>query len=127
MHLTAHHVGIIVSNLDKSKAFYAALGFQIVSEVSDGTKTICFLRLGGFNLELFAYDEPVPQAPVAEGRALGFRHFALQTSDLDTTLTELKGLNLVPADATVREVPDIAKLFFFEDPDGIEIEIMQEL
>lgn len=127
MHLTAHHVGIIVSNLDKSKAFYAALGFQIVSEVADDTKTICFLRLGSFNLELFAYKEPMPVASAVEGRALGFRHFALQTSDLDTALSELKGLNLVPADATSRVVPGIAKLFFFKDPDGIEIEIMQEL
>lgn len=127
MRLSAHHVGIIVKDLARSKEFYSALGFNVTSEMDDGTKTICFMRLGSFNLELFAYDSPVQAPPRAEGRALGFRHLALRTDDVDGALDELKAAGLVATDTAVREVPGIARLVFFDDPDGVEIEVMQEL
>ncbi|HSK47422.1 MAG TPA: VOC family protein [Coriobacteriia bacterium] len=126
MQLSAHHVGIIVNDLARSKAFYAALGFEPVSERDDGTKTICFMALGGFNLELFAYDEPL-MAQQSAGRVVGFRHLALRTDDMDDTLTELREAGVIPLDVEPRDLPGLARLLFFRDPNGIEIEIMQDL
>jgi catechol 2,3-dioxygenase-like lactoylglutathione lyase family enzyme len=127
MRLEPHHVGIIVSDLERSKAFYSALGFQAVSERDDGSKTICFMALGSFRLELFAYDEPTEAPPRPLGRVIGFRHFALVTDDLDETIASLRAAGVIPPTAEPRELPGLARLLFLQDPDGIEIEIMQDL
>jgi len=122
--LTPHHVGIVVSDLARSKAFYRALGFEQGAEHVAEDKTISFLRLGPLLVELFAYCEPVPEANVP-GRVLGFRHLALETHDIDATLAGLKDAGLVPPDAEVRVLPAGWRLLFFRDPDGVEIEIKQ--
>lgn len=124
MDLTPHHVGIIVSDLDRSKAFYAALGFEQGVEHVQEEKTISFMQLGPLQVELFAYREPVPAAgPPA--RTLGFRHLALETHDIDGALAELKAAGVIPEDAAIRELPGGWRLLFFDDPDGVEIEIKQ--
>lgn len=126
MQLEAHHVGIIVSDLARSKAFYEVLGFETLTERDDGTKTICFLELGGFKLELFAYRE-APPAVACEGRAIGFRHLALRTEDMAGTVEELRAAGIIGLDTEPHEIPGLARLMFFRDPDGIEIEITQDL
>jgi catechol 2,3-dioxygenase-like lactoylglutathione lyase family enzyme len=124
MDLTPHHVGIIVSDLARSKAFYAALGFeQRVEHVSED-KTISFMQLGLLQIELFAYRDAVSAAEGPD-RALGFRHLALETHDIDRVLGELKAAGVVPEDAAIRELPGGWRLLFFDDPDGVEIEIKQ--
>lgn len=124
MDLRPHHVGIIVSDLDRSKAFYSALGFTPGVEHVSEDKTISFMRLGALELELFAYAEPVP-APQATARVLGFRHLALETHDIDAAFRELREAGVLPKDAAIRELPQGWRLLFFNDPDGVEIEIKQ--
>jgi catechol 2,3-dioxygenase-like lactoylglutathione lyase family enzyme len=131
MRLQPHHIGLVVSDLARTTAFYEALGFTIASDMpsGDASRAIRFLELGSFQLELFWYAEPndpqpVP-APGGKGR-LGFRHFALRTDDVYAALAELKASGLAPADLEVRVVPAGYKLVFLSDPDGVEIELMQE-
>ena len=131
MHLTPHHVGLVVADLARTTAFYEALGFRIVSDLpaEDGSRTIRFLELEGFQLELFWYAEPSEpsSAPVPAGKGqLGFRHLAFHTDDIDGVLAQLKTVGLVPAATEVRVVPIGYKLVFLTDPDGVELEIMQE-
>ncbi len=131
MQLQPHHIGIVVSDLDRSTAFYEKLGFGTVSETlaNDGSRAIRFMRLGCFELELFWYAEPLgsePAAPPAGRGQLGFRHLALRTDDIDGALVALKEAGLVASDLEVRIVPLGYRLLFLEDPDGIEIEVMQE-
>ena len=131
MRLHPHHIGLVVSDLARTTAFYEALGFTIASDPpsGDGSRAIRFLELGGFQLELFWYAEPIePEpapAPGGKGR-LGFRHLALHTDDLEGALAELKSAGLVPGDLEMRVVPLGYKLVFLSDPDGVEIELMQE-
>jgi catechol 2,3-dioxygenase-like lactoylglutathione lyase family enzyme len=121
-----HHVGIVTSDLDRSKAFYGALGFEAVQELGDADKVIVFMDLGGFQVELFWYRE-TPPAVTAAGRVLGFRHLALRTDDIDEELARLRAAGIVGEDATIRDVlPGGWRLLFFHDPDGVEIEVMQE-
>jgi len=128
MNLKPHHVGIVVSDLERSTAFYHALGFTTVSDlpVESGSRAIRFVSLGGFQLELFWYAETPATQPHADGKQIGFRHFALQTDDVAAVLDELRAAGLVGEEAAVRHVPAGYKLLFLNDPDGIEIEIMQE-
>jgi glyoxylase I family protein len=127
--LQPHHIGIVVSDLERSTGFYRALGFETVQDLpsEDGSRAIRFVRLGEFEIELFWYAEPASSAHDPAGRGqLGFRHFALRTTDIDGALAELKGAGLVPAETEVRRVPIGYSLLFLRDPDGVEIEIMQE-
>ena len=131
MKLQPHHIGLVVSDLARSTAFYEALGFGISSDrpSDDGSRVIRFLELDGFSLELFWYAKPAePKAAPAPGGKgqLGFRHLALHTDDLAGALAELKAAGLVPADLEIRVVPIGFALVFLSDPDGVEIELMQE-
>ncbi|HEY5541428.1 MAG TPA: VOC family protein [Coriobacteriia bacterium] len=127
MQLTPHHVGIVVSDLERSSAFYRALGFETVSDLpwDDDSRAIRFVRSGALELELFWYAE-TPAAPVVpEGKQLGFRHLAFLVDDIDGVLGELKAAGVVPAEVEVRDVPMGFRIAFFEDPDGLEIELTQ--
>ncbi len=124
MDLTPHHIGIVVSDLERSKAFYRTLGFEQAAERVGEDKTLSFLRLGALQLELFCYREPVPAAEVPS-RVLGFKHLALETHDIDAAFAELRSAGVLPEDVAIREIPPDWRLLFFNDPDGVEIEIKQ--
>jgi catechol 2,3-dioxygenase-like lactoylglutathione lyase family enzyme len=131
MDLQPHHIGIVVADLARSTAFYEALGFAESSAnlAEDGSRAIRFMRLSVLQVELFWYAEPLSPEPAGESAArgrLGFRHLALSTGDLDGALAELTSAGVVPADIEVKVVPPGHRLAFFKDPDGIEIEIMEE-
>lgn len=125
MSLEPHHVGIVVSDLGRSKAFYAALGFEAVLETGDADKSIVFMRLDGFQVELFWYRETPPRGE-RTARMLGFRHLALRTDDIDAELARLRDAGVLGEDAAIRDLAGGWRLLFFDDPDGVEIEVMQE-
>lgn len=124
MNLTPDHVGIVVSNLKRSKAFYRALGFVDGDERIMADKTLSFMRLGNLEVELFAYNEPIPAFELPE-RVLGFKHLAFETPDIDTAFSELRQAAIIGDDIAIREMPGGWRLLFFPDPDGMEIEIKQ--
>ena len=117
-------VGIIVSDLERSKRFYRALGFEQADEHVSAEKTISFMRLGPLQVELFGYASHVP-AGLRADRELGFRHLALETDDIDAVYAELRDAGVLPPEVAVRELPSGWRLLFFPDPDGVEIEIKQ--
>lgn len=128
MDLKPHHVGLVVSDLERSLAFYRALGFEVESTLEpEPGRSLTFVRLGDFRLELFWYEATPPAPGASEGRQLGFRHFALMTEDLDAVVAELKSRELIPAGAEIRDVLGRYRILFVDDPDGIEIELSQEL
>lgn len=123
MDLRPDHIGIVVSDLARSKDFYRALGFVDGDERVMADKTLSFMRLGPIEIELFAYDEPVP-AP-SSGRVLGFKHLALVTDDIDAAYAELRAAGIIDDGIEIREMPGGWRLLFFPDPDGMEIEVKQ--
>ena len=129
MQLQPHHVGIVVSDLEVSTAFYGALGFAPVSDNQwpDGSRAIRFLQSNRLQLELFWYADTPPAPSLAPGKQLGFRHLALTTGDIDAALAELMAAGVVPADVEARDVALGYRIAFFNDPDGLEIELSQPL
>ena len=127
MTLKPHHVGIVVSDVERSTAFYGALGFETVSDVpwDDGSRAIRFVRSGELELELFWYAE-TPAAPVVpEGKQLGFRHLAFLVDDIDAEMVRLKTAGIVPEHIVVRDVPMGYRIAFLNDPDDLDIELSQ--
>ncbi len=125
-----HHVALNCSDLDRSVAFYRdLLGLkEITRSVSPSGARVVALEAGGGKLELFSAEEPA-STPAAETprSAAGFRHFALLVDDVDAAYGRLSAagvmFTVLPRDARV--FPDIARLAFCQDPDGILVELMQ--
>lgn len=123
-----HHVALIVSDYQRSKAFYTELlGLEQIAEnyreYNQSWKLD--LRLNdGSQLELFHF----PQAPerCTEPEALGLRHLSFRVSTLDQWISYLKN-HFVKVEE-VRVDPYTGKRFtFFQDPDKLPLELYEEL
>ena len=121
------HTMVRITDPEKSRAFYEALGFTFAREmdiVRDGEReaTNYFFSVGDQEsvLELTFNDD---------GRAYelgtGYGHIALGVDDLDGTLARLAQQGIEPERPpyTVREGG--SRLCFVRDPDGYRIELIE--
>ncbi|AMM86136.1 VOC family protein [Martelella sp. AD-3] len=125
------HVGMTVSNIDKSLNFYVdLLGLKLTVRrrgQDDSGFEFCFLDAGNGMLEIMGPATGALQAEdVAAGRA-GLRHLTFCFDDIDTLYRRLEeaGVELVeaPREAYNRDIVD--KVAFCRDPDGILIELCE--
>ncbi|MGQ3012263.1 MAG: SMU1112c/YaeR family gloxylase I-like metalloprotein [Flavobacteriales bacterium] len=127
MELRLHHIALICSDYERSKAFYTELlGLRIIREVyrTERRSRKLDLALGGeYVLELFSFPDPPPRPSYPE--ACGLRHLAFAVADIEKTIAELgqKGIATEP----LRTDKHTGKRFtFFADPDGLPLEIYEE-
>ena len=121
---TIHHVAIIVSDYEKSRAFYAELlGFPIIRENYRPEKKDWKLDLRlneTTELEIFAPENPPKR--VNRPEACGLRHLAFTVRDVERTVRELteRGIACEPirTDAFTGK-----KMTFFFDPAGLPLEL----
>lgn len=119
------HTCYRVFELDRSVAFYEALGFEEVGRIPIGTEaTNVFMNLPGDGdeprLELtFNHDRDEPYEVGS-----GYGHIALAVGDIDATLGRLAELGIEPEKPpyTIREGG--TRLCFVRDPDGYRIELL---
>lgn len=121
-----HHVALICSDYQRSKAFYTeVLGLRILAEHYREARQSWKLDLqlpDGSQLELFSF----PDAPARPSRpeAQGLRHLAFAVNDINQWVSYLKQQG-VPTEA-IRTDEYTGKLFtFFQDPDGLPLELYQ--
>ena len=114
------HLGLRVTDLERSLAFYRALGFAVVGAVPDtafGSLTMLQLPDDPFvSLEL-VHD---PARPVTDTSAIN--HLVVQTDDLDATLADLAAAGL---DTEPPGGPEGVRTSWLTDPDGYRIELVQ--
>src|SRR5689334_2204772 len=121
-----HHVAIICSDYEKSKAFYTrTLGFEIIEETyrSERDSYKLDLRVGDTDqIELFSF--PSPPERVSRPEARGLRHLAFQVTSVEATVEELEREGV---EVEAVRVDDITgkKFTFFADPDGLPLEIYE--
>ncbi len=121
-----HHIAIICSNYERSKAFYTqVLGMQIVREVyrEERQSWKLDLALGAqYVIELFSFPEPPPRPSRPE--AQGLRHLAFTVPDVDKAVQQLQERGVITE--PVRVDPYTGKRFtFFQDPDGLPLELYE--
>jgi len=140
-----HHTGVIVSDLDRSIAFYHdVLGLPLASEpspvvagpglgpalgVPGASLRMVTLDVGGDTLELLEYlsppspiDTPMPQ------NALGAHHVAFRVDDVAAKVAELedRGVTfLSPVNRVDEGVLAGWRWVYFRDPDGITLELVE--
>ena len=137
------HIGICVSNLERSRAFYCqGLGFQEAGELEvegapvdtllalSGTQLhAVYLERDGTRIELLHFREPgaIGDAAPRAMNALGLTHLSFRVDNLEATLRLLERYGGQVLQASRTENPDFrAAAIFVTDPDGTRIELIQQ-
>ena len=118
-----HHIAIIGSNYELSKHFYVdLLGFRIIRESKRENKGDCKidLKCGESEIELFIK----PNAPkrLSYPEAQGLRHLAFKVKSVDEIVIKLNKLGIKTEPIRLDDFTN-KKMTFFNDPDGLPIEI----
>lgn len=120
---TVHHVAIIVSDYQKSRAFYVdLLGFEVIRENyrEDRGDYKLDLKLGDMELEIFGIKD-APKRP-SYPEACGLRHLAFKVEHIEETVAELQGLGIETKPVRIDTFTG-EKMTFFFDPDGLPLEL----
>lgn len=121
-----HHIAVICSDYENSKAFYTqVLGLEILQEHyrEDRDSFKCDLALNGqYLIELFSFRNPPKR--LSHPEATGLRHLAFSVESVEDTIIRLESKGVVCE--TIRIDNHTSKKFtFFQDPDGLPIEIYE--
>ena len=127
MTATFLHTMVRITDPERSRAFYEALGFTFERDmdiVRNGEKeaTNYFFSLGD--------DESVLELTYNhDGRTYdlgtGYGHIAIGVDDLDGTLERLKGQGIEPERPPYTVSEGGSRICFVRDPDGYRVEIIE--
>lgn len=123
-----HHIAVICSNYEKSKDFYIRiLGLKPIREVYREERDSYKLDIevnGEYQIELFSFPNPPARSSYPE--ATGLRHLAFAVDDIEEAVSYLREHQIKVEE--IRVDPFTEKNFtFFADPDGLPIEIYEEI
>src|SRR4051794_16084474 len=119
------HMGLRVTDLKRSLAFYAALGYQVIGSVPATS-------LGDLTMLKLADDPFVAIELVSRSSASassgddGLSHFVIKVESMDAVLAELAAASIHPDEPPMS--PDGSNDFqtaWITDPDGNRIELVQ--
>jgi lactoylglutathione lyase len=117
------HTCYRIGDIDRSVAFYEALGFEEISRLPIRDEAInVFMGLPGDGPRLeLTYNHGVDSYEMGTG----YNHIAVTVEDMDGTLERLAGEGIEPEKPpyTVREGGSL--LCFVRDPDGYRIELIE--
>ena len=117
------HLGLRVADLDRSLAFYTALGYEIVGEVPEtDLGHLTMIKLPG---DEFVAIELVhePHGPTVGGNRLS--HLVIQVESMDVTLSELAARGVAAEAPTSPDGSADFQTTWIVDPDGDRIELVQ--
>jgi glyoxylase I family protein len=122
-----HHIAIICSRYERSRAFYVeTLGLRVVSETYRADRDSHKLNLalpGGGEIELFSF--PNPPARPTRPEACGLRHLALSVRDLPAAIEQLKSKDVAVEEPIRTDELTGRRFTFLADPDGLPIELYE--
>lgn len=137
-----NHVGISVTNIERSIAFYRnMLGmeplcevflfggeqFSKIMDIPNVGGRMCMIAKGTLWLELFEFSNPAGKAkdedyPVSDR---GYSHFGVEVDDIDATYEKLKAAGTRIHCPVQTFMPGGMRAAYCRDPDGNVFEIMQ--
>jgi len=117
------HTCYRIGDIDRSVAFYEALGFEEVGRVPIRDEAInVFMGLPGDGPRLeLTYNHGVDGYELGTG----YNHIAVTVDDMDARLEELKAQGIEPEKPPYSVREGGSRLCFVRDPDGYRIELIE--
>ncbi|MFC4811016.1 VOC family protein [Paenibacillus sp. GCM10023250] len=120
------HVGIMVTDMDKSIRFYTeVVGLKYLYSLTHSNGVILMAFLTGSDGEQTEIEliQNYPGQLASEGRT---HHVAFTVDDIEVEFARLNALEGVTVrDAEITTLPNGARYFFFDGPDGEFLEMFQ--
>jgi glyoxylase I family protein len=121
-----HHVAVIASDYERSKAFYTELlGLTVIAETYRQARDSWKLDLalpGGGQIELFSFPGAPPRPSFPE--ACGLRHLAFAVEDIEAAACYLTDHGIAVEPLRVDDLTG-KRFTFFADPDGLPLELYE--
>ena len=120
------HTCYRITDVDRSIAFYKALGFEETGRIPIRDEAInVFMNLPG--------DGDMPRLELTHNFGVdsyeigtGYGHIAITAEDLDGTLERLAGQGIEPEKPPYSVREGGSRLWFVRDPDGYRIELIEK-
>jgi catechol 2,3-dioxygenase-like lactoylglutathione lyase family enzyme len=143
MILNVRHTGIVVRDLDRMAMFYQQLGFvsasddveqgkfieQVVGIDAVRLKWVKLKSPDGYLLELLQYLSHPKKSEIvkAESNQLGCSHIAVTVDDIAFTCKEIIGFGGTILNPPALSTNGKVKVAYCHDPEGVLIELVEEL
>ena len=118
------HVGLRVSDLERSLGFYTAVGYAVIGTVEGtpfGSLTMLRLPGDGFVTIELVYNPAMGSVDLGTG----INHLVVQVESLDATRADLAGKGIVAESPRLPDGGDGPRTSWLTDPDGYRIELVQ--
>lgn len=123
-HVTGlQHIGLPTNDMERTLAFYRALGFTLAHEANNEGERVCFLKLHELCIEAYQNGQAV-------GRAGAIDHIALNVDDVDDVWAAVTAAGYTPREPEPRFLPfwkNGVRFFNIEGPNGETVEFSQYL
>ncbi len=134
------HVGLCVSDLEKSLRFYVdGLGFEVQEQIPSKDEVAAlaevtppidmlaqFIVKDGTRLELLAWQAPGVWGEASQSRnQIGLTHLAFQVDDVEEVAARLVSLGGTVLEETRTTLVGRINMLVVKDPDGTRVELMQ--
>ena len=119
------HFGLRVADLERSLAFYTAVGYEVVGSVPETAYgSLTMLKLPGDD---FVTIELVHDPAKSAGDGARLNHFVIKVESVEVAIAELtaRGVDAEPPGAPTSDSPEDFLTSWLTDPDGNRIELVQ--
>jgi catechol 2,3-dioxygenase-like lactoylglutathione lyase family enzyme len=135
-----NHVGITVTDLEASQAFYVdVVGMELVlrgfrtggewfdtlTENSGAVIDAALLSAGGVTLQLVQYHEAGISESMTGHNRVGNLHLSFDVDDVEAKHAQLRERPELRATAVVQLPVDGYRSFYVRDPDGVPVEFLE--
>ena len=118
------HFGIRVADLDRSLAFYTAVGYEVLGTVPETPfGSLTMIKLPGDEFVTMELVHDPADDPTTFG--IGLNHVVITVESMDATLAELATKGLTADGYEPTDDPAAIRTAWLTDPDGYRIELVQ--
>lgn len=122
------HIAINTVDIDESVKFYTeVMGFEELKRVPNGDNVLVYMKINDLStIELFDHDKDIEYSEHLEN-ASGTAHIALSVSEIEVWNTHLNKHNVVFTLPLCRLKHIGKNILLFKDPNGVVIELSEDL
>lgn len=113
------HIGIVATNIDRSIAFYAALGLEVLRRRGEGHQAFAAIKMGEAEINLFCNPD---RSYGDEPRQVDHVCLCMKAASIDDLMLDLRDAGIAIASGPVKRSDGVA--LFVQDPDGLRVELL---